>query len=311
MQLKKLSVVSLFSGAGGLDLGFVKSGHEVVWANDFDKNSCDTYRKNLGDHIVHGDIAELENFNFPGYDVLMGGFPCQGFSRANIHRVNNDERNNLYRHVIKVLRRTKPKFFLLENVRGIKTINGGQDFSEIVCAIEESGYTVKHQTLNAADYGVPQNRIRVIITGVREDLHDKYEYLYPTPTHSKDGKLLPKWVSISQALNGIGEPDKSTNLINHVCSKYKVTNRDFTGHRKTDPSKPSPTILARGNGGGGVCAIQHPKNHRRLSVRESAIIQTFPLDHEFVGALTSMYRQVGNAVPVLFAEQLSRGFHKK
>ncbi|HBQ5954206.1 TPA: DNA cytosine methyltransferase, partial [Klebsiella pneumoniae subsp. pneumoniae] len=85
-----------------------------------------------------------------------------------------------------------------------------------------------------------------------------------------------------------------------------ITNRNFTGHRETDPSKPSPTILARGNGKGGVCAIQHPKNHRRMSVRESATIQTFPLDYEFVGSMTSCYRQVGNAVPVLFAESLAK-----
>ena len=310
-QIKKLRVVSLFSGAGGLDLGFINSGHEVVWANDFDKDSCDTYRKNLGEHIHHGDIANLENNDFPDYDVLIGGFPCQGFSRANIHRVDNDARNNLYLHVMKILRRTKPRFFLLENVRGIRTLNGGKDFSEIISALEESGYQVKHQTLNAADFGVPQNRIRVIITGVRDDLSNEFEYIYPTPTHSRDGKELPKWVSIESALMGIGEPDENTNLLNHICSKYKITNRDFTGHRRTDPSKPSPTILARGNGGGGVCAIQHPKNHRRLSVRESAIIQTFPLEHKFIGALMSMYRQVGNAVPVLFAEQLSRGFRKK
>ena len=119
---------------------------------------------------------------------------------------------------------------------------------------------------------------------------------------------MPKWISISDALAEIGEPDTATNLTNHICSNYKVTNRNFTGHRTTDPDKPSPTILARGNGGGGVCAIQHPKNHRRLSVRESAVIQTFPLDFTFSGGLMSTYRQVGNAVAVKFAEALATGF---
>ena len=102
-------------------------------------------------------------------------------------------------------------------------------------------------------------------------------------------------------------PDADTHPMavpNQNYSRYKITNRNFTGHRTTDPSKPCPTILARGDGGGGVCAIQHPQNHRRLSVRESAAVQTFPLDFEFFGAMNSQYRQVGNAVAVKFAEQL-------
>ena len=97
---------------------------------------------------------------------------------------------------------------------------------------------------------------------------------------------------------------------NHICSQYKVTNRNFTGHRATNPNKPSPTILARGNGGGGVCALQHPKNHRRMSIREQATIQTFPLDFEFTGSMNSCYRQVGNAVPVLFAQHLGETLGK-
>jgi DNA (cytosine-5)-methyltransferase 1 len=307
-KYEKLKVLSLFSGAGGLDLGFLNAGHEIVFANDFDQDSCETYRKNIGDHIFFGDVKDINVDKLPAYDILIGGFPCQGFSRANVNKVKDDHRNDLYLHVIEILTKTKPNLFLLENVRGIKTLNGGKDFSEILLALEDCGYIVKHQVLNAADYGVPQNRIRMIITGVKRELKASYKYVYPTPTHSKDGILLPKWVSISEALVGIGEPHSDANLPNHICSKYKVTNRNFTGHRKTDPDKPSPTILARGNGGGGVCAIQHPKNHRRMSVRESATIQTFPLNFFFCGGLMSTYRQVGNAVAVKFAEAIAQGF---
>ncbi|MDB2668777.1 DNA cytosine methyltransferase [Alphaproteobacteria bacterium] len=304
-----MRIASLFCGAGGLDKGFLNAGHEVVWANDFDADSCETYKRNIGDHVICDDISQINEKTVPKFDVLIGGFPCQGFSRANVHRVKKDSRNSLYLHVIRFLSQNRPKFFLLENVRGIKTLNDGKDFSEIILALEECGYEVAHQTMNAADFGVPQNRIRVIITGVRSDLSKKYRYAYPPPTHCKEGHLLPKWVTISEALTGIGEPDDSANLPNHICSKYKVTNRDFTGHRRTDPDKPSPTILARGNGGGGVCAIQHPNNHRRLSVRESATIQTFPLDFVFHGGLMSGYRQVGNAVAVKFAEAIASGFN--
>jgi DNA (cytosine-5)-methyltransferase 1 len=134
------------------------------------------------------------------------------------------------------------------------------------------------------------------------------EFCFPAATHAAPKKAkalrLKPWVSIGKALARIPEPDERHSLPNHIYSKYKVTNRNFTGHRTTDPDKPSPTILARGNGKGGVCAIQHPLNHRRMSIRESATIQTFPLKFEFVGQMNSCYRQVGNAVPVLFAEHL-------
>jgi DNA (cytosine-5)-methyltransferase 1 len=308
MKFLKLKVASLFAGAGGLDLGFKLAGHKLVWANDFDEDSCRTYARNIGQHIVCADVATIDPADVPEHDVLVGGFPCQGFSRANIHRVKNDERNNLYLHVLRFLFEHKPKFFLLENVRGIVTLNEGKDFSDIISSLEDCGYKVKFKILNAADFGVPQTRVRVIISGVRDDLRSRYEYVYPPATHSRDGVELHRWISIAEALSGIGEPKKVNNLPNHVCSNYKVTNRDFTGHRRTDPKKPSPTILARGNGGGGVCAIQHPKNHRRLSVRESAVIQTFPLDFVFEGKLMSTYRQVGNAVPVRFAMALAKGF---
>jgi DNA (cytosine-5)-methyltransferase 1 len=307
----KLKVASLFSGAGGLDLGFKYSGHEIVWANDIDPDSTDTYAFNIGREIICRNIDEIESINMPDFEILVGGFPCQGFSRANIHRVEKDDRNSLYVNVVRILRDRQPKFFMLENVKGIISLNGGNDFNEIKLALEESGYSVQHKVLNAADYGVPQSRIRVIIVGIRNDLVGKYKYEYPSPTHSKSGEHLPKWVSIGEVLKDIPEPMEDHKLKNHVCSNYKVVNRDFTGHRRTDPDKPSPTILARGNGGGGVCAIPHPNNNRRLTVRESAMVQTFPMDFEFKGSLTSMYRQIGNAVPVKFAEKIASGFHKK
>ena len=305
-----LKVASLFAGAGGLDLGFLRSGHNVVWANEIDSDACETYRVNIGDHIECADISSIDPITVPQFDILIGGFPCQGFSRANINRVEGDKRNNLYVHVVRFLQNRKPKFFMLENVRGIRSINNGEDFKEILLALEECGYGVTYETLNAADYGVPQNRVRVIIVGIRKDLKNQFRYVFPDGTHSKRGGMQNQWVSIGDALDEIPEPETGTNIPNHVYSKYKVTNRDFTGHRRTDPDKPSPTILARGNGGGGVCAIQHPKNHRRLSVRESALIQTFPMEHIFSGGLMSMYRQVGNAVPVQFAEILATGFRR-
>ena len=177
-------------------------------------------------------------------------------------------------------------------------------------SFSKAGYHVEYKLLDFADYGVPQRRRRVVIAGTRKDLPLGNRFIFPEPTHtgkqSKNDKInLKPWVSVYQALNGIAEiTENPETLPNQVYSRYKVTERNFTGHRKTDPTKPSPTILARGNGKGGVCAIPHPNGQRRMSVRESATIQTFPINYEFTGSLGSMYRQVGNAVPVLFGVHL-------
>lgn len=321
-----MNVISLFSGAGGLDLGFIQAGHEIIWANDHDPDAVMTYQKNIGRHIIAEDIENIKVKDIPKADILIGGFPCQGFSCANLKRSTEDKRNELYLQFLKVLSAKQPKYFLAENVRGLLSLDKGRVLQMIISDFETCGvgYKVSYKVLNAADFGVPQHRLRVIIVGVRNDLAKKQQYNFPKPTHlklnengdrnlfegdeiSSNGKV-GNWITILQALEKIPEPTESHELLNHVCSKYKITNRNFTGHRTTDPNKPSPTILARGNGKGGVCAIQHPKNHRRLSVRESAIIQTFPIDFEFCGTLGSMYRQVGNAVPVLLAKRLAESF---
>lgn len=300
-----MRVVSLFSGAGGLDLGLIQSGHKIVWANDFDADCVKTYTHNIGSHAILAPIENVSSEEIPNCDVVVGGFPCQGFSQANRLRVGDDPRNSLYKEFLRVITDKQPKWFLAENVRGILSLDGGEAIKKIEADFSKAGYRVQKRLFNIADYGVPQSRRRVIIAGTRKDLPAILDYAYPEPTH--DGKglgNLMKWVSIGAALESIPEPESEHQLVNHICSQYKVTNRNFTGHRTTDPNKPSPTILARGNGGGGVCAIQHPNNHRRMSIREQAIVQTFPLDFEFVGQMNSCYRQVGNAVPVLFGKYL-------
>lgn len=303
-----MKIVSLFSGAGGLDLGLIQSGHEVIWANDFDADAVTTYRQNIGREIVLGDICEIPSSSIPECDVVVGGFPCQGFSQANMLRFAEDERNRLYLEFLRIVRDKRPVYFLAENVRGILSLAGGAAIAKIESDFAAIGYRVSKQLFNVADYGVPQMRKRVIIAGTRSDLPISFDYKFPRPTHADPAKAstlgLKPWVTIAEALAHLPDPGTAHSLKNHIYSLYKVTNRNFTGHRRTDPDKPSPTILARGNGKGGVCAIQHPENHRRMSIREQAAIQTFPDDFEFAGKLNSAYRQVGNAVPVLFGHFL-------
>ena len=309
-----MKIVSLFSGAGGLDLGLSQVGHEIIWANDSDSDAVNTYKKNFGPYIVRSNIEEIPSNEIPKGDVVVGGFPCQGFSQANLLRFATDERNRLYLEFLRVVRDHRPRYFLAENVRGILSLANGDAIRRIRRDFKNCGYRVGVRLFNLADFGVPQNRWRVIIAGTRSDLSTSEDYEFPTPTHSDPSKAkalrLRPWITVAEALSGIPEPEEPHALLNHVCSRYKVTNRDFTGHRRTDPKKPSPTILARGNGRGGVCAIQHPQNHRRMSVRESALIQTFPLEFEFVGKVNSCYRQVGNAVPVTFARHLGNQLSK-
>lgn len=304
-----MQVVSLFSGAGGLDLGFEMAGHKIIWANDLYEDAVATYRKNLGNHIICKDISEIKTDSIPDCDIIIGGFPCQGFSVANTKRHENDERNALYKQLIRVILAKKPKFFLAENVKGIVSLSKGKVFQMILKDFEDLGYKVKYKILNAADYGVPQTRLRVIIVGVRNDID--FDYQYPAPTHSKDAiNGMPKWVSVYEAIKDIPDPDLPNSLTNHEYSKYKLNFNGYLGHRILDPDKPAPTVTARGDNKGGVVILPHPNAQRRMSCRELATIQSFPLGYEFMGTRSSVYRQIGNAVPPLLGFAVAKEFNK-
>lgn len=294
-----MDVISLFSGAGGLDLGLIQAGHHIVWANDIDANAVATYRANVDPHIIQADIKDINIEEIPDGDVVVGGFPCQGFSVANMKRAIDDERNFLYQFFYRTIQLKQPSFFIAENVKGILSLGKGAVIQNIINDFNEAGYMVEYHLVNMADYGVPQHRERVIIIGQRNDLGDNMLFHFPPPTHTKE-----QWVSIKDALQNLPEPGDTTNDPNNYGSNYKIIVKNFTAHRETNPDLPSPTILARGNGKGGVCAIPHYNGNRRLTIRESAVIQTFPLGFIFVGNMGSCYRQIGNAVPVHFGEIL-------
>lgn len=300
-----MDIISLFSGAGGLDLGLIQAGNDVVWANDIDADAVATYKANISDHIVLSDIQNVDMNNLPSADVVVGGFPCQGFSMANMKRYVDDERNVMYKFFYEAIKEKQPKFFIAENVKGILSLGGGEVVKQIKSSFEEAGYIVEIHKVNMADYGVPQHRERVLFIGQRRNISTKMIFHFPSPTNSKDGKgNLPKWKSIKEAIDDLPPVGNTDNDPNNYGSAYRFVERNFTAHRATDPDKPSPTILARGNGKGGVCAIPHYNGERRLSIRESAVVQTFPRSFVFVGKMGACYRQIGNAVPVHFAKLL-------
>ena len=223
MRGGKLKVVSLFSGCGGLDLGFVREGFDIIWANDIIKDACETYKLNIGKHIVHGDILEIDLDKIPKADLVIGGPPCQGFSGIG-QRKPDDERSELVWNFFKVIEKVQPNVFVFENVIGLKSAklplldkdgnpileNGKAKKSEkkvideLIEKFHELGYANPEiLVLNAADYGVPQRRRRVFIIG------NKLGITFGTPpeTHSENGsETLKKWVSSFDAISDFGEP---------------------------------------------------------------------------------------------------------
>ena len=216
-----MKIISLFSGAGGMDLGFLLAGHNIIWSNDFDKYALETYNYNITRYhphkIVYGDIEELLKIPIyeiskliPDGDVVIGGFPCQGFSIANINRSMEDSRNHLYLQILKIIEAKNPKFVLLENVKGLENMEKGKVLNMILNDIENAGknhggpgYEVRYNVFNALDFGVPQNRERVIILAVRKDYLKYYDIpeiktnklfarktLYIQPTHSAKSNII-------------------------------------------------------------------------------------------------------------------------
>jgi DNA (cytosine-5)-methyltransferase 1 len=304
-----MRVVSLFSGAGGLDLGLINAGLDVVWANDIFEDAAATYRRNVGNHVDTRDICSIKSSEIPNCDVVVGGFPCQGFSVANWGRTSEDPRNQLYKELLRVVRDKQPRYFVGENVKGLASMGKGEILRQIIREFEALGYNVRHQVLNAADYGVPQKRMRLVLVGVRRDQPDNLAFP-PTPTHADPsrGKLggLKPWLAVGAALAHFPDPDSANNLHNHECSKYKLRFNGHLGHRFIEPSLPSPTVTARGDERGGVVVLHHPNNQRRMTARELAAVQSFPDTFAFVGTKTSAYRQIANAVPPLLGEAIGR-----
>ena len=248
----KPKVISLFSGAGGMDLGFINAGFDIIWANEIDEIFANTYKKNIGDHIVVKDIKKIRNKDIPkDADVVIGGFPCQGFSIANNNRIRKgmkDDRNHLYKEMLRVIRHVKPGIFIAENVKGILNIGGGKVMDEIIMPdFRKLGYLVDYKLLNAADYGVPQQRERVFIIGISNEIREKYSSLsdeefyksmFPKKTHldlnkynfkNKNEKI--KLEVILKEEYGLRPHEKTSDYIKHLENLWISLNpQDLDGN---------------------------------------------------------------------------------
>lgn len=317
-KMNKIRMLSLFSGCGGLDLGFEQVGdYHTVWANDFKHEACVTFEKHFGKVIVEGDIEKIDPYNnkdIPDCDLIIGGFPCQDFSIIWKQPGLNGERGNLYKSFLRFVDAKKPKAFVAENVKGILTANKRKAIKQIVEDFQNiaPGYLVKPHLYNFAEYGVPEYRERVLIVGIRLDTGFNFEH--PKPTHGNRDGLLP-FVTVGEAFRDVEKVPYNNEHMNikertrtiislipeggnftaiPVDSPYYVKGMISHVYRRVHLGEPSKTIIAQG--GGGTWGYHYPEP-RPLTNRERARIQSFPDDFEFYGNITEVRRQIGNAVP--------------
>lgn len=317
MASKKITVASLFSGCGGMDLGFRQAGYQLIWANDFDENACDTYRLNLGNHIIHADIADLDLEDIPDCDLMIGGFPCQDFSMIWKRGGLKTDRGNLYKYFVKAVSIKRPKVFVAENVKGLLTANKGRAVSQIAEDFSKLGYEVDVDLYNFAEYGVPQTRERVFIVGVRSDI--AWDFKKPKASHKKGG-----FVSAGKALVGVKKV-KTNNEHQNIAERtrellklipeggnfsdipkdHPLYVKGMISHvyRRLNRKRPSTTIIA--SGGGGTWGY-HYSEPRPLTNRERARLFCYPDTFVFLGSITEVRRQIGNSVPPLAARHLAK-----
>lgn len=320
-----MKLASLFAGAGGLDLGFQKAGFDVPWANEFDKKIWSTYEQNFADtDLAKKSIVDVDPTEIPDVDGMIGGPPCQSWSEAGASRGIEDHRGQLFFEYLRLLEAKKPLFFLAENVSGILFQKHGPALDRILGHFADLGYNVSFGLLNANDYGVPQDRQRVIIVGYQTHVG---KFFTPPAGDSPETRKV-----LSDAIGDLAETAKPAYDSTYANSDLEVPNHEYlvmgfspifmSRNRVRAWDEPSFTIQA-----GARHAPLHPQApkmvpvakdkrefapgaehlYRRLSVREAARVQTFPDSHVFSYAnVADGYKMIGNAVPVEFASRLAR-----
>lgn len=328
----KPKLISLFSGCGGLDLGFEKAGFEKIWANDFDSDAQAVYSLNLGD-IDGRDIRTVDEKEIPQGDILTAGFPCQPFSSAGSRKGVYDSRGMLYKECLRIIQDKMPKVIVFENVRGLLSTKyiDGRNLADVIVedlsAMNEVGYNVVHKLLNASDYGVPQNRQRVFFVGVRKDLG--VNFIFP-PKQKKEHLTLRHILDIPNTVKNQvdwGLSPQALEMIKYIPEggswkdvPYEKLAPRFQRIRDNMKKYRSPNFyrrFSRDEINGTItasaqpenCGIIHPTENRRYTIREVARIQSFPDDFLFIDDspknIVAMYKVIGNAVPVSLAQSVA------
>jgi DNA (cytosine-5)-methyltransferase 1 len=317
-------IISFFSGAGGLDTGFHKAGFDVTWANEFDKKITPTLKANF----PNTEVDDRSLFDIPLAEIpdnpvgIVGGPPCQSWSLGGLGKGLSDKRGQVFLRYIEVIEDKQPKFFLAENVKGMLAKTRKPDLDVILAAFDSLGYNLTYKLVNANDYGVPQERWRVIFVGYRKDLNKTFDF--PEPLKTQPNLRNAIWDLRSTATPALALDNKNLKLAiaNHEYSTGGFSSQYMSRNRVRSWEEASFTVQASGRQ-----APIHPSspkmiklhadlhefaddNHRRLSVREAARIQTFPDDYKFIyNKLELGYKMIGNAVPVNLAYEIAKQIH--
>jgi len=313
-MVRKLTAVSLFSGCGGFDWGAQEAGVEIIWANDIDPHAAAAYRSLFPDvPLTEGDIQKVSLF--PQADVLIGCYPCTGFSGASRRRwhdrdernLRDNDNNFLYTQFLRALGHVNPTYLFVENVKGMASAEDGWFLSQQIEGFNKLGYQVKHEVLNACDFGVPQTRKRMFIVGVKDGMQD-FSYEFARPTHGP-GKGSD-YSTLADALAGMDDWPYGEFF------DYEFHGHYLTRNRKRAWTEPSYTIVADAHHvplhpiGEPMVFVEKDRwalqggQNRRLSWQECAALQGLPLKVAPSGTIKNKYRVVGNAVPPAFGKIL-------
>lgn len=312
----KNSLISLFAGAGGLDIGFHKAGFQTLWANEFDKHIIPSYKNYFPDVAFDSrSITNISNYEIPNAEGIIGGPPCQSWSEAGAKRGVNDPRGKLFFEYIRILKHIQPKFFVAENVSGILHSRNKEAFTNIVKMFEEAGYDVFWKQLNASDYDVPQDRKRVFVIGFRKDLQVKFEF----PQIQKNKKTLKdaiydlKDIPLGKDSIISNHEITDTGYSSMFMSRNRVRSWDEQSYtvvamdRQTPLHPQAPKMLKTDEKDKRIFVPGEEHKYRRFSIRECARIQTFPDDYKFIYSHPrNGYKMVGNAVPVNLAFAIAK-----
>lgn len=304
-------VVSLFCGCGGNDRGMIggfrynkklynKLPFEIVYANDIDSKAISTYVANFGSNGVHcEDICNVDATQIPEHSILVGGFPCQSFSTVNPTKDPFDDRANLYKQIVRIASASRPQIIIAENVKGFMTLHKGKIFNLVKSEFESIGYRVYSALLNAADYGIPQKRERVIIVCVHKSINKEWQFPKPT-TPNRD-------VTLRVAVSELKINDERYYFSRKAVEGMKCAKSNMKRGLWQDLDEPCLTItshLAKVslNSRDPVLLVDKENEvYRRFTPREAATIQSFPNSFKFVGSEGDAYRQIGNAIPPVLA----------
>ncbi|MCH5172027.1 MAG: DNA cytosine methyltransferase [Erysipelotrichales bacterium] len=298
----KYNTISLFSGIGGFDLGFMYAGFNIVWANDFDKYACQTYRANVSKNIVCGDIRD-EKKNIPAHDILIGGFPCQPFSTlGKLQGFDDEERGTLFFEIKDIIKKYKTKVVVLENVKNIMNHNKGETFKRIIHELESLGYVCFYHIFNSADYGVPQRRNRCYIVAFCGEYFDIDEFEFPKKQKLKittqdlldtdvpENYFLTK--RIVGTIMGVGTKNYIVKPTIDLPISKTLTATMAKMHRASQDNYVTDEINYR-----KYCK-EDRVNIRKLTPNECRKLQGFPSDWVQVVSNCQAYKQFGNAVTV-------------